>query len=107
MPSGGPGALTRGLNVRRGPFAPSWSAANTTFAQRDPFLLSQVGIEKWHLDIPRAMSAKFGLTSISAEKLATKTGGPENERSFAKGPNEISCLSDSEIIGLVSKRASA
>jgi hypothetical protein len=97
----------RGLNVRRGPFAPSWSAANTNFAHRNPFLLSDGGIEMRHLDIPKAMSAKFGLTSISAEKLATKTRGPEHERSFAKGPNEISCLSDAGIIGLGSKRASA
>jgi hypothetical protein len=52
-------------------------------------------------------SATFGLKSISAEKSATEIGGPENERSFAKGPHEISCLSDVEIVDLASKRASA
>jgi hypothetical protein len=68
-----------------------------------PFLLLQLGIEKWHLDIPRAMSATFGLKSISAEKSAIEMGRPENERSFAKGSHEISCLSDVEIVGLPSK----
>jgi hypothetical protein len=52
-------------------------------------------------------SATFGLKSISAEKSATEIGGPENERSFAKGLHEISCFSDVEIVGLASKRASA
>jgi hypothetical protein len=52
-------------------------------------------------------SATLGLKSISAVKSATEIGGPENERSFAKGPHEISCLSEVDIVGLASKRASA
>ena len=55
------------------------------------------------VDIPRAMSGTFGLKSIPAEKSASEIGGHENERSFAKGPHEISCLSDVEIVGLASK----
>jgi hypothetical protein len=51
------------------------------------------------------MSATFGLESISAEKSASEIGGHENERSFAKGPHEISCLSDIEIVGLLHQKA--
>src|ERR1019366_4329362 len=65
--------------------------------------VTDVGKSPAVVDIPRSMSATFGLKSIPAEKSASEMGRPEKERSFAKGPHEISCLSDVEIVGLASK----